>query len=306
MFSFLKLIRFNNLLIIAGTQYLVRYTIILPILSGAGYPSLLTNINFFLVVFSTVLIAAGGYVINDYYDQDIDIVNKPDQVIVGKTVSEKTTMNLYYLLTFSGIGMGLYLTYHEYVKWMALATCTSAGLLWFYSTTYKRMLIIGNVLVALLSAFSIFITVLADRIAFFNEDVFSVIRAYSVFAIIMTLIREIIKDMEDYDGDKALKCSTIPIKWGLNTAKRIVQLLILITIALITTIEIGLTLWKSVFPFVYIILTIQVPLLLLLFFLNISEEKAQLTKASRLTKLIMLTGILSMLIFYLNFKYSWF
>src|SRR3954469_11447769 len=111
--KFLKLIRFPNLLIIAVTQYLVRYTIILPILAAYNLTSAVSDINFFLIVVSTVLIAAGGYIINDYHDLQIDLINKPAKVIVDKFISKKTCFNLYAGLSLSGIAIGIYLSFFQ-------------------------------------------------------------------------------------------------------------------------------------------------------------------------------------------------
>ena len=137
--NFLKLIRLPNLLIIALAQYLVRFAIIIPILEAYNLTSAVSEINFFLVVLSTVLIAAGGYIINDYHDLQIDLINKPSKVIISKKVSKKASINLYGIVSLSGVAIGVYLSFFQNIFLLWQINILSAVLLLIYSSYLKKI-----------------------------------------------------------------------------------------------------------------------------------------------------------------------
>ncbi|MFI5218262.1 MAG: geranylgeranylglycerol-phosphate geranylgeranyltransferase [Bacteroidia bacterium] len=300
--DFLKLIRFPNLLMIALTQYLVRFTIITPILSVSGMNSALSNFDFFLLVFSTVLIAAGGYIINDINDFQIDALNKPENVIVGKRIDKNLSNKIHLLLSGTGVALGCYLSFIREIPNVWMINLLSTGLLWMYSSQFKKIIVAGNFIISFLAALSIIIILLADKNAYAAMAIRKLICGYTVFAFVITMIREVIKDMEDAAGDKAFGRKTIPVVMGNMFSKYYSAFLVLVILFSIAIIQYYQRQWEDKVSFIYVVLFIELPLAALLFFLFRSKEKKDFSRLSLLAKGIMFTGILSMLVFYLRYK----
>lgn len=285
---------------LALTQALVEYSLIIPVLKYNEQDIQFTLPCFALLALSTVLIAAGGYVINDYADIDIDKINKPEKLVVGKSISTKNVLNIYAALTLSGIGIALYLALHVQLYALVFIQVIVAGLLYFYAFNYKRQLLIGNIIVSLLSALSVLLPFIYEAIAevkflSFKYIYFDIAYIYSSFAFITTLCREIIKDAEDIEGDRLAGCKTLPIMLGINTSKAILSILLLITFISIAYLQYYLySLNEDKFSQAYISLFIQLPILFLMYKLIVSREKRDFSFSSLLIKLIMLSGILSM------------
>ena len=232
--NILKLIRVKNLAFIVLIQLLVRYAIIQPLVNIFSIDPVTGNLYFILTVAATVLIAAGGYIINDYFDTRIDEINKPDEVIVGKSISRKNAMTLHQILTGLGVLIGLLLSWKAKSFAIAVIFLFIPGLLWFYSSVYKRQFFIGNVIVALCSGLVPMTIVLFEAYflqvkygsEFIDNGLIRLIMhwgfIFSGFAFITTIIREIVKDMEDEEGDRELECNTVPIVLGSMWTKIIV------------------------------------------------------------------------------------
>ena len=225
--SFFKLVRWLNLLITALTMCLVWHCIM-------GMPG---GLQFTLLVVSMVLIQAGGYVINDIFDMEIDAVNKPNKRIVGEIFSEKQSNVFYIALTVIGLGCGLaaslMATGRNFITVFA-GLILLACFLYSYSSRYKKQLVIGNLIVSLSVAFAVFLPWLFQILAMLGDEAMllenqewmhitlHIVLIYTVFAFAMTLIREIVKDMQDVKGDGYQHCRTIPIVWGMTAAQIIV------------------------------------------------------------------------------------
>ncbi|MFH1319826.1 MAG: geranylgeranylglycerol-phosphate geranylgeranyltransferase [Bacteroidota bacterium] len=303
MLSFIKLIRLPNLLIIALTQYLMRFCIIKPMLQINDFELQFGEFNFFLLVLSTTMVAAAGYIINDYFDTKIDRENDPSRVIVGKSIKRRVAIFAHIVLNVMGIAIGFYIAYQVDLIELAYIHIMWAGTLWFYSTSFKHKFLTGNILIALLVALVPLVAglyeipllvkqykeILITNNVNFNY-IFVWIVGFSVFAFLTTLIREIIKDMEDIEGDRAYGSTTLPIIYGFQNAKIVVWILILLTIFLLGYIQV--THLNDVKTFIYFLLAIQLPLVLLIYKLAAAKEKKDFHFASLLTKLIMITGIL--------------
>ena len=136
--SLFSLVRFPNLLIIAFTQYAMRYLLMEPLLPSASFELQFGDFQFALLVFSTLLIAAAGYIINDYFDTRADLINKPARVVVGVSISRKEAMILHMIFNIIGVGIGVYLAFYVGLPSLSLVFVLSTGLLWFYSSNYKR------------------------------------------------------------------------------------------------------------------------------------------------------------------------
>ncbi len=320
MLAFLRLIRLPNLLIIALTQYAMRYCIIQPVLKAANetlytnYPSQirnphimslqLSNLDFFLLVLSTVMIAAAGYVINDYFDIKIDRVNKPERQIVDREIKRRVAMGAHVVINFIAVGLGAYVAIHIGNWKLAIVQFICAGGLWYYSTTFKQKFLAGNLLIAFFTAlvplavglYEIPLLVNKYRVLVeqFEVDflfVFKMILAFSFFAFLTTLIREILKDMEDVEGDREYGCSTLPIVWGIGRSKFAVAFLIIVTVACLGYIQSIMLANNDSVSFWYISGAVQLPLLILLAVVLRGKEPKHFRPAQIFTKVIMLTGI---------------
>lgn len=269
--SFLRLTRVWNLLIIALAQYFAAAYLV-------GSETVL-NPRLFLLSVSTVMIAAAGYIINDYYDVKIDFINKPDRVVVGKGIGRRYAIFLHGTLSGLGILIGAYLS-----LWIGAVNLFSVWLLWLYSNTLKRKPFIGNLAVALLTGLSILVV---DALFFPHH---SLIWIYALFAFFMTLVREIVKDMEDLKGDDTFGCKTLPIIWGIRRTKGVIFLILLLFVVLV----LYLNRTYTQLPLHYFVLFLFAPLLLLAFWLLRADMKKEFTWLSTFCKLILVLGILSM------------
>jgi len=269
--SMLKLTRFGNLIIIGFAQY---FTAAFLISKDAIY-----DVRLLLLSTSTVLIAASGYIINDYYDVKIDYINKPDRVVIGRNITRRYAILFHVVLSALGILIGLYLSWR-----IAAVNVLSVFLLWLYSNNLKRLPFIGNLTVAILTGASIYVVDILYR----TNDPLVII--YGLFAFFMTLVREIIKDMEDLKGDNTFGCKTLPIVWGIRKTKMIIY--IILSIFSVTVIVLN-QLYEAL-PFRYYLILLFIPLLWLVLSLIRADMKKDFSWLSTFCKVIMLLGILTM------------
>lgn len=315
MLKFLRLVRWPNLVIVALTQYIMRYLIVEPILFYYRFELQLSHFQFFVLVATTVLLTAAGYVINDYFDVHTDRLNKPKRVLIGKDISRRTAIIFHSILNVIAIAMGTWLSFSIKLPVLSLGFLLISGLLWFYSTTYKRQLFVGNFIVALLTALVPFIVVVFE-IPVLNSVfeyqlkaegislnvIFYWITGFSFFAFVLTLIREIVKDIEDFEGDKAYGRNTIPIQLGTAKTKQLLAGLVVLTIVALLMLFFKFLLYSpngdlDVVSMIYIFVLIILPLLVLMLLISMASEKKHYSIASLLTKLIMLSGILYAFVF---------
>ncbi|MES2733869.1 MAG: geranylgeranylglycerol-phosphate geranylgeranyltransferase [Bacteroidota bacterium] len=275
--GFYRLIRVPNLLIIVLTQYLSRIFLIGP---REEWKSYLLDYHLFLLVLSTVLIAAAGYIINDYYDVKIDMINKPKRVVIGRMLRRRMAMSAHTALNVLGLAIGLYLG-----KAVFLFNFTAAFLLWLYSNQLKRLPFIGNVVIALLTSASL--TILA---VYYKQNE-ALVYIYSVFAFFIALIREVIKDMEDVKGDASFGCQTLPIVWGMRRTKFLLYILTALFLIVVFSMA------NHLHPYMigHFFLLVFLPLVWLIFRLAKADTRKEYNYMSGLCKFIMLSGILSML-----------
>ncbi|MDO8999922.1 MAG: geranylgeranylglycerol-phosphate geranylgeranyltransferase [Bacteroidota bacterium] len=314
--AFLKLIRIENLIMIALTQIFLRYFVLQKILNQHQISLELNNGLFYLVVLSTVLIAAAGYIINDYFDMKTDLINHPETVVVGKVIKRRMAIVLHIAFTIIGIFIGMYAALMTGYLRLAIFHIVAATLLWFYSTNFKKQLLVGNIVVSALTAAVAFMPFVYEMgvmqkihpgFAFAHKDVvlscFKITFIFSLFAFITSLAREIIKDMEDYKGDEATGGKTMPIVWGMHTSKLNVFFLIVISVILL------LFVIYNTFKFyriiintnnIYIFIGLIIPLIILAFMTLKAKKSHQFKNASLLLKFIMLTGLSYSIIFYFN------
>ncbi|PKR80938.1 hypothetical protein CW751_07155 [Brumimicrobium salinarum] len=247
MIHFFKLIRPVNLLIIAATMYSIGGYLDVVYAPFHEDKLLVKTFDFFLLVISTVMIAAAGNIINDYFDVRADRINRPDKTIISKFIKRRWAIVFHWILNFIAFGIAIYLGLINDTFWYVFIHLLSINFLWFYSMQLKRTLVIGNVVIALLTALvpilvgiyyqDIFRTILLDQVFPFHLDAYTLFPIYlgfglGVFAFVLNWVREIVKDMEDVKGDLVLKARTIPIVYGLSKARLVAIIFVIISMAL--------------------------------------------------------------------------
>ncbi len=302
----IKLVRPVNLFLLGLTQYFVDIFILQPNFNTYGLHFTFDEFHFFLLVLSTLLICAGGYVINDYFDVQIDTVNKPSKVIIGKSVSKTQAFNIYMLLSFTGIALGAYLSLKADFWKLVTIHVIAMAILYFYSATFKRTPLMGNILVALMSALSILLILAFEPHLYYLErpgDFYIAglctrfITGISFFAFTLTMVREIVKTMQDVTGDRQFNARTITVAWGILPAKIIALVFILLTLGAFGYLY--NTILDTAEP-AYLIYIICMGLFLI--FIGVRIVMAQHTlhykRISLLVKLAMFAGICIMPLYY--------
>lgn len=272
----------------------------------------LNDWQYFLLVLSTVLIAAAGYVINNIFDQDTDLENKPNNLIVGRSISETAAYNIYGVLNITGVGIGFYLSNVISKPGFASVFILIAATLYIYATSLKQIMLIGNIIVALLLSLSVLIIGIFDLYPAINPEnqqimaiLFSILIDYAVFAFLINFLREIIKDLEDINGDYNQGMKTLPIVFGVKrTSKLVFALSFIPIISLLAYIKNYFMANNLHFAALYSIVFVLAPL----FYFTLKswepKTKKDFHKLSTLLKWILLFGILSILIITLNIKYN--
>ena len=313
--AFFRLVRWPNLVFIVVTQSLFYYLVVIPVFNKNNTTPVLSPLLFWFLVLSSVLIAAAGYIINDYFDLNIDRVNKPDKLVVEKIIKRRWAIMWHLILSFTGLVISLWVCFKVgdfYALVVAVINFFCIIALWLYSTIYKRKLLIGNILISVLTAWTILILYLINMKGFYlytivtdymrnyemaSTKLFKYAIVYAGFAFIISLIREVIKDMEDMEGDARYGCKTMPVVWGIPSTKVFTAVwLIVLTAALIIIQFYALHFgwWWSV---AYCTVTIILPLLWILQKLYKAQVAKDYHHLSNAVKLVMLAGILSMIFF---------
>lgn len=304
--AFLRLIRYPNLIYIALTQFLLQYCVVAPVLEYNGEGPSLSWPSFFLLSLSTILIAAAGNIINDYFDINIDIINKPEKMVLDKIINRRWAMAWHTIFNMAGVSIGFIVAWQIGHIYLGFTQVICSLILWFYSTSFKRQILIGNVLISLLTALAVVV------VGFYEKQIYEsfeaimsptgrkliqVIGVYALFAFVISLVREIVKDLEDMIGDAKDGCRTIPIVWGVEPAKRICYMLLLGLQILIVLVEIRIGFigwWPAIF---YLVLFVQAPAYYIYTLLKKAHLPEHYHRVSSLVKWLMLTGILSMIFF---------
>ena len=297
--KYLKLFRYQNLIFIALAQVFIKYGLFLPF----NIDITLSSFEFALLVIATLCIAAGGNVINDIYDVQIDKVNKPDKVIIGKLITESSANRLFVVLNVIGVGIGFYLSnVIERPSFAALFIVFSA-MLYLYASYLKGILLVGNIVVSFLVAMSLIIVGLFDLLPAITPQnqaeqslVFEVILRYALFAFSLNLIREIVKDIQDINGDKKGGINTLPIAIG---RKRTLMVVFALTVFLIVGILAQMYdyLYNQKALMLYFLLGIIAPLLFFCVKTWSAEHKKDFKLLSNILKIVMLIGTCSLLLF---------
>lgn len=306
--SFFNLIRLQNLIFIVITQYCFYFLVIAPAFQHSGESVILSVFNLHLLVLASVLIAGAGYVINDYFDLNIDRINKPQKLVIDRFISRRWAMFLHLLFSIAGIIISAYIAICLGNPLLLFCNILSVFFLFIYSSTFKKKLLSGNIIIAALSSWVILVLFLAsfkwtngNLIPIWSKglkEIYKLSVIYSSFAFIVSLIREVIKDIEDQTGDQRNGCKTMPIVWGIRSTKVFTGVWILVLFGMLSVLFFNL-LVAGWFAGVMYIMIILMPMLVRIYFkISRANSKKHYTQLSRDVKIFMLAGIASMFIYY--------
>lgn len=305
---FLRLVRWPNLVFIILAQSLFHFCIYQPLFPATKGDN---QLNFYLILFTSLSIAAGGYIINDYFDVNIDQVNKPKKVVVGAYITRRWVIFWHLILSLLGIYISTIAFPFTNYWHIHLSNLLAILLLWFYSTNFKKNFLIGNIVIAILTAWSIAVVYFSKFtiLELLNPQVFNssytrffkLMIIYSAFAFVLTLIRETLKDMEDMEGDQKFGCRTVPIVWGLRPTKVYLAVWLVVLIAILALIQLYVIPFGWWYSILYCLLFVISPLVIVLVKLPKSYTAKHFRTLSAYIKITMLTGILSMVFFYFLF-----
>lgn len=307
--AFFKLVRLPNLIFIILTQFLFYYCILHHLLSRVGSKPLIDQSSFILIALASVFIAAAGYIINDYFDVEIDQLNKPMKNVVDHIVSRRWAILWHLVMSSVGIVLSSYVSWKTGLWYIVVANFVCVFLLFGYSVSLKQKLLSGNILISVLTAWVVLILCLSEfDLSLRNSNnpdwllaqnkIMKLGFLYAGFAFILSLIREAIKDMEDIEGDARYGSKTMPIIWGIPSTKVYTAVWMIVLLALLVVIQVYIARFHWWWPVVYSVLLIIGPLLLVFYKLFKAGTPPEFHYLSSITKLVMLTGILSMVFFY--------
>ncbi len=304
--SYLRLIRPVNLLIMAGMLLLVRYAIFLPVFRQNNIDGLMPGWQFMLLVLATLFIGAGGYVINDVLDIEIDRINKPGKQVIGRNISEVTGNKLHFNLTAVGIAIGIVFSYLSENIFLGIIFVIIPTALFYYSFKYKYLPVIGNLVVALLAAMVVMIywlfefyhlksqpeTFIDASLLFAQLN--RLVLAFALFAFMTTFTREVIKDAQDVEGDTRFGCRTIPVIFGSRITRFLIFFLEILIFAVLTWFQ--AVLFRTGYTWmVYSLVITQAILVFSMIKTPGAADKAAFSRLSLIFKLIMITGMLSLI-----------
>lgn len=312
--AFFRLIRWPNLVFIALTQCLFFF-FVFDSLIVAPVHYIYSYSYFFLLVAASVMIAAAGYIINDYFDMHIDAINKPAKVVVDKIVRRRWAIMWHLVLSAAGVALSIYFSWKTGNWIIAIGNTCCVFLLWFYSTTFKKKLLAGNIIISALTAWVILVLYFActyighswplniggwndNSYGFDIRKLFKFTALYAGFAFIVSLIREVVKDLEDMEGDARYNCKTMPIVWGVPATKVFAAVWLVVSISALSIIQIYAWQLGWRMSVVYCIALIIIPMIIILKNLYKAITTADYHKLSISIKFVMLAGILSMLFFH--------
>jgi len=275
-------------------------------------PLALSDFNYALLVLSTVLIAAAGYIINNIFDQETDSINKPNAVVVGKSITENTAYNLYILLNVSGVGIGFYLSNVISKPGFAAIFIVIAATLYIYATSLKQMMLVGNLIVAALLSISILIIGVFDLFPVTHASnqqlmgsLFSILLDYAIFSFLINFIREIIKDIEDVNGDYNQGMTTLPIVLGITRTLKVVFVFSFVPLLLLLFYINNYLVANDLYiATAFALLLIVAPILYFIIQLLTAKNAKDYHAMSTLLKWILFIGILSIFIITLNINYN--
>lgn len=308
--AFLRLVRLPNLVMIVVTQLLFYFTIVEPFYYNNNNTYIPFNIrHFLLLILSSILIAAAGNIINDYFDRNIDEINKPDKKIIDKLIKRRWAIIMHIVFSFVAILIGFYVDSQTPVFWLGISNSICVLLLFGYSISFKKKLLVGNILISALTSWVILVCFVCYYRSFSCSDCdaatwqgqlnrfIRISFLYAGFAFVISLIREVVKDMEDMEGDKKYGCKTIPIAWGIPASKVFVAVWLVVLMGMISIVQIYVLQLGWYWSAAYSIILIIAPLVWILRKLYQAQVPKDYHQLSTVIKLVMLAGLISMIFF---------
>lgn len=301
--SLSRLIRLPNILMVVLTMYLMRWSIVRPILDLLGFDPAMPEWSFGLLVLSTALITAAGNVINDFHDIKADRVNHPERVVIDRFVSRRQAIMSHLILNVVGVVLGVFISIYHWIPWLGLIFFSVPFILWLYSISFKHQPLIGNLVVSVLAATVPLLVILFEYPLLVEQHAAAINRQpdlfvpliywvgiFSGFAFIINLIRELVKDGEDVEGDLEMGSKTLAILVGKKILKVIVSLLLVL--ALIALGCIFFLFLPDQVSLVYFVLFLALPIAYMIFLVSKVQQPADWHSVSLLSKLLMLFGLL--------------
>jgi 4-hydroxybenzoate polyprenyltransferase len=306
--AFLRLVRWPNLVMIAVTQLLFYFSLVEP-LHDKGINTYFNTFHFILLIIASVLIAAAGYIINDYFDLNIDQVNKPERTVIDKIIKRRWAIIMHLIFSFTAILISFYIDFRSATFWLGISNILCAFLLFGYSISLKKKLLWGNILISALTAWVIIVCFLCyyksfycsicDRtfVELYVNRFIRISFLYAGFAFVISLIREVVKDLEDIEGDVKYGCKTMPIAWGIPVSKVFVAVWLIVLIGMIVTVQFYVLQFGWYWSAVYSIALIIAPLVWVLWKLYQAQVPKDYHQLSTAIKFVMIAGLLSMIFF---------
>ena len=313
---YLRLLRIGNLGFIALLLFVMEKWVAAPLLLLAQFKEQMPWWVLLLLTVSTILIAAGGYVINDYFDVKIDRINRPDEIVVTRYISRDGAMRLFQILSSIGVVTGLMVAWWAKSWTLMMIFIIIPGLLWFYSASYKRQFFIGNIVVAFIAFLVPLLIAIAN--ADYLKNLYGETLAYTpivgqlyvwlggfaVFSFLLTLAREIVKDIEDIEGDREMECRTMPIILGVRTTKLITTVLLVGICILVAYIVIAILPfphdWHTL-SFRFAVFGIIAPILCSIVLLWAANRTIELHRVQIIIKFVMFMGAMYSFVIQQNF-----
>ncbi|MCO5248319.1 MAG: geranylgeranylglycerol-phosphate geranylgeranyltransferase [Chitinophagales bacterium] len=307
MIHYLKLVRPVNLVVLALTMILFRYCIIdVEIYKFFDFKPYMSDWSFYILLFTTLVIAAGGYVINDIFDVDTDQVNRPEKMLIDTQIESSSAFTFYKILSAMGVigSIALMVTTKE-IK-VSMLPIFVLVVLYLYASTIKKIFLLGNVVIAMCTALPIVILSFYElrinpldtaTVILFTQGIGLSALLYSIFAFLTTLIREIIKDIQDIEGDDVADIKTFPVLAGILPAKVLVFLIQLITLAPLLLIAYYFLVFSLPRQFYAVIFMLILPLLVQIGLVIWAKTSPQFKWPSLVGKIHMLLGVLTLLYF---------
>ncbi len=310
MFKYFKLVRLQTLLFIAVMQLMIRRFVVLTILYTDSIHPINSFFNVVLLVLATTLIAAGAFIIRDYFNIKTDKINTPATLLIGSSISKRQAMYLYQISTFIGLACGLLLSWQVHSMSLALIFILVPGLLWFYAASYKRQCLVGNVILALSAALSILIVLLAEfaylqTLANWHIDgllyrqAFAWVGVITVFTFFVVLILAIVHDISNIQGDKEMEYRTMPIVWGIHTAKFIAIALVVFSIFSILYLDFKYNPFTGNLITQYLVVGIVLPFAWFIYLMIKAKYRSDYKRILKVIRLIMVIVLLFAPFFYL-------
>lgn len=277
--SLFSVVRGYNILVIIAAQYLTSIYILAP---NKPLGRVLFDSNLFIIVLASALAIASGYIINNFYDTEKDLINRPHKTFLDNYISQKTKLSVYFTLNILSVILASYVSFKA-----VLFFSIYIFFLWFYSHKLKKYPFIGNLTASFLAVTPFFVVF----VFYLNFDVIIFIHATYLFLIIS--IRELVKDLENLKGDFTQEYRTIPVVYGVAFTKKIATALVALTsiptlLLLVKDFNIGYMYYYFIFAFLLLIA--------FLYFLWKSKSKLQYTILHNLLKLIIVLGVFSILL----------